>query len=150
MNFDFSDDQKFLKTEARKFLEGRCGVAVVRGVLDDPAISYDSGLWKAVGEQGWLGAAIPEADGGLGLGRIECVLLQQASLHQQVKRIGLAGQTLMDQRISLRVLGHAVDGGQTLKKVVEKKLFLGSHGVSIALHTYASTTRAREKYAHRV
>jgi alkylation response protein AidB-like acyl-CoA dehydrogenase len=78
MDFDFSDDQKFLKTEARKFLEGRCGVAVVRGVLDDPAISYDSGLWKAVGEQGWLGAAIPEADGGLGLGRIElCAIAEE-------------------------------------------------------------------------
>jgi hypothetical protein len=78
------------------------------------------------------------------------MLLQQAPLHQQVKRIGLTGQALMDQRISLCILGHAVDSGQTLKKVVEKKLFLGSHGVSIALHTYASTTRARKKYARRV
>ncbi len=71
MDFDFSDDQKFLKTEARKFLDARCPVTVVRGVLDDPAKSYDEGLWKAVAEQGWLGAAIPEEFGGLGLGGID-------------------------------------------------------------------------------
>ena len=78
MDFDYSDDQKFLKSEARKFLEGRCGVGVVRGVLNDPARSYDQSLWKAVAEQGWLGAAIPEAQGGLGLGHIElCAIAEE-------------------------------------------------------------------------
>ena len=62
MNFDFSDDQKFLKSEARKFLEGRCPTSKVRAILDDPAKSYDQGLWKEVAAQGWLGAAIPEAN----------------------------------------------------------------------------------------
>jgi hypothetical protein len=78
MDFDFSDDQKFLRGEARRFLDSRCGVGVVRGVLNDPARSYDLGLWKAVAEQGWLGAAIPEADGGLGLGHIElCAIAEE-------------------------------------------------------------------------
>ena len=35
MNFDFSDDQKFLKNEARKFLAAECTTARVRKVLDD-------------------------------------------------------------------------------------------------------------------
>jgi len=60
MNFDFSDDQKFLKNEARKFLEAQCPTSRVRKVLDEDAKSYDEDLWKAGGEQGWLGAAIPE------------------------------------------------------------------------------------------
>jgi len=78
VNFDYSDDQKFLKGEARKFLEARCTPAVVRGVLDDPNKSYDEGLWKAVAEMGWLGAAIPEEYGGLGLGRIElCAIAEE-------------------------------------------------------------------------
>ena len=78
MDFDFSDDQKFLKTEARKFLDARCPVAVVRGVLDDPAKAYDEGLWKGVAEQGWMGAAIPEEFGGLGLGGIElCAIAEE-------------------------------------------------------------------------
>lgn len=78
MDFDFSDDQKFLKSEARKFLDARCPVSVVRGVLDDPAKSFDQGLWKAVAEQGWLGTAIPEEYGGLGLGGIEqCAIAEE-------------------------------------------------------------------------
>jgi hypothetical protein len=78
MNFDFSDDQKFLKGEARKFLEARCTTAAVRAVLDDPAQSYDEGLWKQVAAQGWLGAAISEEHGGLGLGRIElCAIAEE-------------------------------------------------------------------------
>jgi alkylation response protein AidB-like acyl-CoA dehydrogenase len=78
MNFDYSDDQKFLKDEARKFLEAECGPAKVRAVLDDPATSYDETLWAKVAAQGWLGAAIPEAHGGLGLGHIElCAIAEE-------------------------------------------------------------------------
>jgi alkylation response protein AidB-like acyl-CoA dehydrogenase len=77
MDFDFTDDQKFLKGEARRFLESRCDVSVVRGVLNDPGKYYDQGLWKAVVEQGWLGAAIPEAHGGLGLGHIELAAIAE-------------------------------------------------------------------------
>lgn len=78
MNFDFSDDQKFLKNEARKFLEAQCPTSRVRRVLDEDARSFDEDLWKAVGEQGWLGAAIPEEYNGLGLGRLElCVIAEE-------------------------------------------------------------------------
>src|SRR5437899_7687879 len=78
MNFDFSDDQKFLKSEARKFLEAECPAGRVRGVLDDEAKGYDESLWRAVAGQGWLGAAIPEEHGGLGLGHLElCVIAEE-------------------------------------------------------------------------
>ncbi|MDO8295551.1 MAG: acyl-CoA dehydrogenase family protein [Caulobacter sp.] len=78
MNFDYSDDQKFLKNEARKFLEARCTSAAVRKVLDNDDVSFDADLWKGVGEQGWLGAAIPEAFGGLGLGHVElCAIAEE-------------------------------------------------------------------------
>ena len=46
MNFDYSDDQKFLKDEARKFLAANCTMQTVRGVLDNADRSYDEGLWK--------------------------------------------------------------------------------------------------------
>src|SRR5215470_1641468 len=78
MNFDFNDDQKFLQSEARKFLEAQCPPARVRAVLDDEGKTHDAALWKGVAEQGWLGAAIPEAYGGLGLGRLElCVIAEE-------------------------------------------------------------------------
>lgn len=78
MNFDYSDDQKMLKDEARRFLAAKCDAKVVRGVLDDDARAYDAVLWRAVAEQGWLGAAIPESYGGLGLGHVElCGLAEE-------------------------------------------------------------------------
>lgn len=78
MNFDFSDDQKSLKEQARKFLSEKAGAKVTRSVLDDDTKSYDEALWKGVAELGWLGAAIPEEHGGLGLGRLElCVLAEE-------------------------------------------------------------------------
>jgi len=78
MNFDFSDDQKFLKSEARKFLEANCSTAKVRAVLNDDAKTYDEALWKGVAGQGWLGCAIPEEFGGLGLGHVElCAIAEE-------------------------------------------------------------------------
>ncbi len=78
MNFDFSDDQKFLKGEARKFLDANCPATRVRKVLDDDAKGHDAELWAAVAAQGWLGAAIPEELGGLGLGHLElCVIAEE-------------------------------------------------------------------------
>src|SRR5512143_1995897 len=78
MNFDFSDDQKFLKDEARKFLEANCPTTRVRKVLDDDAKAFDEELWTSVAGQGWLGAAIPEEHGGLGLGHLElCVIAEE-------------------------------------------------------------------------
>ena len=78
MNLDFTDDQKFLKAEARKFLQARCPSAVTRRVLDDPTASYDPALWRAVAEMGWTGAAIPQAYGGSELGHVElCAIAEE-------------------------------------------------------------------------
>jgi alkylation response protein AidB-like acyl-CoA dehydrogenase len=78
MNFDFSDDQKYLKEQARKFLSERASMSAVRSVLDGDSISHDAALWAGIAEMGWLGAAIPEEYGGLGLGELElCVIAEE-------------------------------------------------------------------------
>jgi alkylation response protein AidB-like acyl-CoA dehydrogenase len=78
VNFDFSDDQKMLRDQARKFLAEKSSRKVVRDVLNDAGKSFDKALWQGVAEQGWLGAAIPEEFGGLALGRLElCVLAEE-------------------------------------------------------------------------
>ena len=78
MNFDFSDDQKFLGGEARKFLAAECTTQHVREVLNDDDRSHHEGVWQKVVEMGWLGTAIPEEFGGLGLGALElCVLAEE-------------------------------------------------------------------------
>lgn len=78
MNFDFSEDQKFLASEARKFLGAQCTTAHVREVLNDDDKSLHEGVWNKVVEMGYIGTAIPEEYGGLGLGMLElCVLAEE-------------------------------------------------------------------------
>ncbi len=77
MNLDFSDDQKLLREQARKFLADKCPPKTVRGVLEGTH-GHDAILWKAVAEMGWQGTAIPEEFGGLGLGYLElCVIAEE-------------------------------------------------------------------------
>lgn len=77
MNFDFSDDQKMLRDQARRFLSEKCPPKSVRAVLEGSQ-GYDTSLWKGVAEMGWLGTAIPENYGGLGLGYLElCVVAEE-------------------------------------------------------------------------
>jgi alkylation response protein AidB-like acyl-CoA dehydrogenase len=77
MNFDFSDDQKQLRDEARKFLAEKCPPKTVRVVLDGKE-PYDRALWKGLAEMGFLGVAIPEAYGGAGAGHLElCVIAEE-------------------------------------------------------------------------
>jgi acyl-CoA dehydrogenase len=67
MNFDFSDDLKQLRDQARRFLSEQCTPEVVRRSLDGQE-SYAADLWRKIAEMGWIGAAIPEEFGGAGLG----------------------------------------------------------------------------------
>ncbi len=77
MNLDFSEDQKQLKDQARRLLADKCPSAAVRTVLDGAA-PYDAALWKTMAEMGFLGTAIPEEYGGLGIGHLElCVLAEE-------------------------------------------------------------------------
>src|SRR5947199_6610772 len=77
MNFDFSDEQKQLRDEARKFLAEKCPPKTVRTVLDGKQ-PYDRELWKGLADMGFLGVAIPEAYGGAGAGHLElCVIAEE-------------------------------------------------------------------------
>ena len=77
MNFDFSDELHMLREQARRFLQDRCPTSAVRKVLEG-GDSFDRGLWQGIAEMGWLGAAVPEAYGGVDLGRESlCVLAEE-------------------------------------------------------------------------
>jgi acyl-CoA dehydrogenase len=77
MNFDFSDDQKVLRDQARKFLSQHASPAKVRRILEG-AEPYDAELWRGMAEQGWPGTAIPESHGGAGFGYLElCVIAEE-------------------------------------------------------------------------
>ncbi|MCB2061761.1 MAG: acyl-CoA/acyl-ACP dehydrogenase, partial [Novosphingobium sp.] len=53
MDFDYTDEQKALKDEARRFLADVAPLTVARAALDDPGQGYDEELWRRIGEQGW-------------------------------------------------------------------------------------------------
>ena len=77
MNFDFSDDQKLLKEQVRKFLTDKCPMKVVRRVLDGNETHAEE-VWKGLVELGVPATAIPEAYGGLGLSPLElCVVAEE-------------------------------------------------------------------------
>ena len=67
MNFDFSDDLKLLRDQARRFLTEQSPPEVARHVLEGHE-PYAATLWRSMAEMGWLGAAIPEQHGGASLG----------------------------------------------------------------------------------
>jgi alkylation response protein AidB-like acyl-CoA dehydrogenase len=67
VDFEPSDDQQALQQELRRFLESRV-TAETRQV-------DDASLWPALGELGVFGLRLPEADGGVGLGLAEAVIV---------------------------------------------------------------------------
>lgn len=77
MNLDFSDEQKQLRDQVRRYLSEACPPATVRGILEGPE-SYDKALFAGLAELGVLGAAIPEEYGGVGLSHLElCVVAEE-------------------------------------------------------------------------
>lgn len=120
MNFDFSDDQKFLRDEARKFLEAQCTSAHVRAVLDDENMSHNEGVWKQIVEMGWLGAAIPEEYGGLGLGMLElCVIAEELGRVLAPVPFGSSAFFFAE---ALKIAGSEDQKSQMLPKVADGSL----------------------------
>ncbi|WP_321326936.1 acyl-CoA dehydrogenase family protein [uncultured Parasphingorhabdus sp.] len=120
MNFDFSDDQKFLRDEARKFLEAQCTTAHVREVLDDDSKSHNEGVWKQIVEMGWLGAAIPEEYGGLGLGMLElCVIAEELGRVLAPVPFGSSAYFFAE---ALKLAGSDEQKSQLLPKVADGSL----------------------------
>jgi alkylation response protein AidB-like acyl-CoA dehydrogenase len=73
MNFDFSDDQRTIKTTARELLADRSPFARVREGAE--ARTYDGALWRELCALGWPGIAVAEEHGGQGLGAVELAVL---------------------------------------------------------------------------
>jgi alkylation response protein AidB-like acyl-CoA dehydrogenase len=81
VDFDLSEDQLALREGARALLDDLAATPRVRKVVETPE-GWDRELWSAMVDQGWLGIAVPEADGGVGLGPVElAVLLEEIGRH---------------------------------------------------------------------
>jgi alkylation response protein AidB-like acyl-CoA dehydrogenase len=81
LDFALSDDQEALRAGARELLDDLGSTTRLRAVVEAGG-GIDAELWNAMLEQGWAGVAVPEGQGGLGLGTVEvAVLLEEMGHH---------------------------------------------------------------------
>jgi alkylation response protein AidB-like acyl-CoA dehydrogenase len=76
MNFDFTDDQRAIKRTANEFLGARYKLETVRALAEDER-GFTDEQWREIAELGWPGVIVPEEHGGLGLGVVELVVIQE-------------------------------------------------------------------------
>jgi alkylation response protein AidB-like acyl-CoA dehydrogenase len=76
MQFGLSESQEFLKDSARKFFAGECPSAEMRRLMETDT-AYDAALWSKLTYQGYTGIIFPEEYGGVGLGKVELMLLME-------------------------------------------------------------------------
>lgn len=74
MNLSPNALQAEIAETARTFLADRLAIARLRGLADDAAAIDDAG-WRACAGMGWLAIPLAEAEGGLGLGMAEAVMV---------------------------------------------------------------------------
>src|SRR5215813_727226 len=76
MQFGLSESQQILKDTSRKFFSGECPVAEVRRLMETET-GYNPDLWLKLAGQGFTGIICPEDCGGMGLGKVELILLME-------------------------------------------------------------------------
>jgi len=77
MNFDLSEEQKMLADQASGLLGERSSPDRLRELIDTGA-EWDEPLWRELAGMGFLGAAIPEEFGGVGMTRLDLAVLSEA------------------------------------------------------------------------
>src|SRR3984957_18002578 len=76
MDFTFSSEQEDFRAAVRSALASEAPSAFVRAMIDDP-LGGTPALWETMAELGWWGVLGPESAGGLGLGLVDVVVLQE-------------------------------------------------------------------------
>ncbi|MEO6361795.1 MAG: acyl-CoA dehydrogenase family protein [Caldimonas sp.] len=75
MDFDFNDDQDMLRDSVRRWVERGYSFERRHGIAKAGGASAEA--WQEIADLGILGLQIPEADGGLGLGAVEAMVVQE-------------------------------------------------------------------------
>jgi alkylation response protein AidB-like acyl-CoA dehydrogenase len=76
MDFTFSTEQEDFRSAIQSALSSEAPPAYVRAMIEDP-VGVTPGLWATMADLGWLGVLVPETAGGLGLGLVDVVVLQE-------------------------------------------------------------------------
>ena len=99
MHFAFTDEQVMIAETAKAFFAENATSERTRAAMADTGV--DSALWQAfAGELGLAGVAIPETEGGVGLGMVElAILAEEAGRHTAafpfLASLGLAAPAIL-------------------------------------------------------
>lgn len=116
MDLRLNDEQKMIAESAGIFLQEQSTSAQVRKV-SEAGDGMDRALWQEAADMGWLGVALPERAGGMGLGWMELVLLQEQMGYH------LACIPFFDAAVALtplwQVLSHSTTGAATVQRLTQ-------------------------------
>ncbi|MDH6569641.1 alkylation response protein AidB-like acyl-CoA dehydrogenase [Streptomyces sp. SAI-117] len=134
MRFHLTSDQLALRAAMRELLARRFGGAVLRAAVDDPRL--DRALWRELGAAGFFALRVPEADGGVGLGLPEAVLV-----FEEAGRVLLPGPLVATHLAAGTVPGAAsgeavvadVDGGGLVEWLDAADVVRGDAAGAVAL-----------------
>jgi alkylation response protein AidB-like acyl-CoA dehydrogenase len=110
VDFELSDDQVALVEGIAALCEGRFDIAAVRAMEES---GLDTGRWAELAETGVFSITLPEADGGLGMGWADAVVV-----FEQLGRFLVPGP-LVGQFLAAGVVDGAADGTRVVG-VVER------------------------------
>jgi len=130
MNLDFSDDQKYLQDEARKFFDKEGGLSNARNVMDN-STEADLELWQKIIELGWTGIRVPEAYEGLGLGHLElCVIAEE--LGRSLAPVPFSSSVYFFTEALIKYADEEIKS-DLLPKLVTGEI-LGTYGIAEDMH----------------
>lgn len=123
MDLSLSDEQQQIADSAAIFLQEASAMPAVRATSES-ASGLDSALWRGMAELGWCGVHLPEEAGGLGLGLVELVLLQE-QLGRRLACVPFFDSVVL-AATALRELSHSALAQQWLESLAsgEKKAVL--------------------------
>ena len=74
MNFGLTEEQEVLRTVARRYIDERAPMSVVRRIMESPE-AFDEEIWTSIADLGWPGLTVAEEYAGAGLGWVDLVVL---------------------------------------------------------------------------
>jgi alkylation response protein AidB-like acyl-CoA dehydrogenase len=77
VDFTFSPEQEALRAAVRAFLAAEAPKEYVRRMAEHDDVGVTPEVWDQIVELGWTGILVPEAHGGLGLGIVDAVVVQE-------------------------------------------------------------------------
>jgi alkylation response protein AidB-like acyl-CoA dehydrogenase len=77
MDFTFSPEQIALREAVRSFLAAEAPNEYVRRMAEHDDAGVTDDVWRKIVDLGWTGLLVPESAGGLGLGLVDAVVVQE-------------------------------------------------------------------------